>query len=149
MSSKLLLAVCMTAFVTALAAPQVEAAPKKKRTQSSEEGPTREVVGRNEVEGEIVGNEIAGSPFARLEIGMSMKQVRESIGKDVQDDAECGSYFTGKAFIPFHFGGDKMRQECAYKGLGRLVFTNQSDFNDRAVLIKVEYDASEDGYRDD
>ncbi|MEO6364465.1 MAG: hypothetical protein ABIO38_00210 [Luteimonas sp.] len=153
MSSKLLLAVCMTAFVTAMAAPQVEAGPwgkkKKETAETSGEGTTREVVGRDEVEGEIVGKEIPGSPFARLEIGMSMKQVRDAVGKGVQDDAECGSYMTGKAFIPFHFGGDKMRQECAYKGLGRLVFTNQSDFNDRAVLIKVEYDASEDGERDE
>ena len=149
MSRKILIAACMTAFVAALAVPQADAGPRKKREAESSEGPTREVVGRNEVEGEIIGNEIPDSPFTKLEIGMSVKQVRETIGKDVHDDAECGSYFTGKSFIPFHFGGDKMRQECAYEGLGRLVFTNQSDFNDRAVLIKIEYDASEDGYRDD
>lgn len=137
---------CAVVFASAMLAFTL-ASPADARKKSDEPA-GREVVGRDEVEGEIVGTEIPGSPFAKLEIGMSIKQVRESIGKANQDDAECGSYFTGKAFIPFHFGGDKMRQECAYKGLGRLSFTNQSDFDDRAVLIKIEYDASEDGYRE-
>ncbi|WP_133479645.1 hypothetical protein [Cognatilysobacter segetis] len=141
--SRKTLAACMVALV-ALSAVSAEA--KKK---DSDEPPSREVTGRKGVEGEIVGNEIPGSPFTKLEIGMSQKQVEDVVGEKRQDDAECGQYFTGKSFIPFHFGGDKVRTECAYKGLGRLVFTNQSDFDGKAVLIKIEYDASEDGYRDD
>ncbi len=152
MSSKLLTAVCMTALATALAAPQVEAMPwgkkkKEEKAESSSEGPSREVVGRNEVEGEIVGNEIPGSPFKKLEIGMPQKQVSDLIGNGLQGAADCGSYATGKAWIPYHFGGDKYRTECAYKGLGRLIFTSQSDFDSRAVLIKIVYDGGEDGYR--
>ncbi|MDQ3057387.1 MAG: hypothetical protein M3Q96_06570 [Pseudomonadota bacterium] len=149
MSNKMLTAVCVTAFVTALAAPQAEAAwgKKKKEAGTSSEGPTREVVGRNEVEGEIVGTEIAGSPFGKLEIGMPQKQVSDLIGNSLQASADCGSYATGKAWIPYHFGGDKYRTECVYKGLGSLVFTSQSDFDSRAVLIKIVYDGSEDGYR--
>jgi hypothetical protein len=123
-------------------------ADARKKDRDSDEPPTREVTGRNDVEGEIVGTEIPGSPFAKLEIGMSLKQVKKSLGDKRQDDADCGSYLTGKSFIPFHFGGDKVRQECAYEGLGRLVFTNQSDFDDKAVLIKIEYDATEDGERE-
>lgn len=142
MSSKILVVACAMALLASAALP-ADAAKKK-----SDEPPSREVVGRDEVEGEIIGHEIEGSPFQKLEIGMSLRQVRDVVGKAAQEDAECGSYFTGKSFIPFHFGGDKVRQECNYKGLGRLVFTNQSDFNDRAVLIKIEYDATEDGYRD-
>jgi hypothetical protein len=142
MSRKMLVA-GMVALMAVSATVTAEA--KKK---SSDEPPSREVTGRNDVEGEIVGTEIPGSPFAKLEIGMSLKQVKKALGDKRQDDADCGSYLTGKSFIPFHFGGDKVRQECAYEGLGRLVFTNQSDFDDKAVLIKIEYDATEDGERE-
>jgi hypothetical protein len=141
--SRKTLAACMVAMVALSAVATAEA-----RKKDSDEPPSREVTGRNDVEGEIVGTEIPGSPFAKLEIGMSLKQVTKVLGDKRQDDADCGSYLTGKSFIPFHFGGDKVRQECAYEGLGRLVFTNQSDFDDKAVLIKIEYDASEDGERD-
>lgn len=143
-SKNLALAFAMAAAMLAVSAP---ADARKKK--DADEPATREVTGRKGIEGEIVGAEIPGSPFAKLEIGMSQRQVEEVIGSKVQDAAECGQYLTGKSFIPFHFGGDKVRQECAYKGLGRLVFTNQSDFDGRAALIKIEYDASEDGYRDD
>ena len=102
--SRKTLAACMVALV-ALSA--VTAQAKKK---DSDEPPSREVTGRNDIEGEIVGNEIPGSPFTKLEIGMSLRQVRKELGEKRQDDAYCCSYFTGKSFIPFHFGGDKFRQ---------------------------------------
>lgn len=141
------------ALTTSLAATPANAGLFKKKSHAdeskSDEPASREVTGRKGVEGEIVGTPIPGSVFQKLEIGMSQKQVEDIVGSKRQDAAECGSYMTGKSFIPFHFGGDKVRQECAYKGLGRLVFTNQSDFDGRAVLIKIEFDASEDGYRND
>ncbi|QYR53896.1 hypothetical protein H8L67_02460 [Lysobacter soyae] len=105
---------------------------------------SREVKGRNGTEGEIFGEAKPGSPFSKIEIGMPQKQVSDLVGAR---DADCGSYVTGKAWIPFHFGGDKYRTECAYKGLGRLVFSSNSDFDSRAVLIKIINDPSEDGYR--
>lgn len=142
MSSKILAVACAMAMLASAALP-ADAAKK-----SSDEPPSREVVGRKGVEGEIVGEEIPGSPFKKLEIGMSMKQIEDILGDKATADADCGQYMTGKSFIPFHFGGDKVRTECAMKGLGRLVFTNQSDFEGQKVLIKIEYDASEDGYRD-
>lgn len=135
---------CGIALMALVATPALAG----KKDEKSGEMPSQEVTGRKGVEGEILGTPIAGSPFQKLEIGMSQKQVVDVIGDDRQDDADCGSYMTGKSFIPFHFGGDKVRHECAYKGLGRLVFTAQSDFDMRAVLIKVIYDASEDGYRE-
>lgn len=104
----------------------------------------REVKGKNGTEGEIYGDAKPGSPFSKIEIGMPQKQVSDLIGGR---DADCGSYITGKAWIPFHFGGDKYRTECAYKGLGRLIFTSNSDFDSRAILIKIINDPSEDGYR--
>ncbi|WP_240318570.1 hypothetical protein [Lysobacter sp. TY2-98] len=141
--SRKTLAACMVALMALSAVATAEA--KKK---DADEPPSREVKGRHDVEGEIVGNEIPGSPFTKLEIGMSMKQANDVLGDKTTHGADCGEYMTGKSFIPFHFGGDKVRTECAIKGLGRLVFTNQSDFDGQKVLIKIEYDAAEDGYRE-
>lgn len=104
----------------------------------------REVKGKNGTEGEIIGDAKAGSAFSKIEIGMPQKQVSDLIG---HRDADCGSFATGKAWIPFHFGGDKVRTECAYKGLGRLEFSSNSDFDSRAVLVKIVNDTTEDGYR--
>ncbi|MGY4516982.1 hypothetical protein [Lysobacter sp. HA18] len=141
--SRKTLAACMVALVALSTAATAQAGKK-----DSDEPPSREVTGLHDVEGEIVGAEIPGSPFAKLEIGMSFKQVGDILGDKATHEADCGQYMTGKSFIPFHFGGDKVRTECAMKHLGRLVFTNQSDFDGQKVLIKIEYDATEDGYRD-
>ncbi|QIK81091.1 hypothetical protein G7069_05465 [Lysobacter sp. HDW10] len=113
-------------------------------TDDSKLGKAREVKGRNGTEGEIIGEAKAGSAFSKLEIGMPQRQVSDLIG---QRDADCGGFVTGKAWIPFHFGGDKYRTECVYKGLGRLEFTSNSDFDSRAVLVKIVNDPTEDGYR--
>lgn len=142
MSNKFLVVACAAVVLMA------NAGPADARKKKADEPPSREVTGRNGVEGEIVGTEIAGSPFGKLEIGMSFKQTEDILGDKATSDADCGQYMTGKQFIPFHFGGDKVRTECAMKGLGRLVFTNQSDFEGRKVLIRIEYDATEDGYRE-
>jgi hypothetical protein len=71
-----------------------------------------------EYEGEITGKAAPGSKFNKLRIGMSMKQVYDLIGQP----SDQGAYITGKAFIPFYFGGDRHRFEAVYKGTGRLVF---------------------------
>ena len=135
-------------LATALVALMALSAAATAEARKSDEPASREVKGLHDVEGEIVGDEIAGSPFTKLQIGMSFKQVGDILGDKTTHAADCGEYMTGKSFIPFHFGGDKVRTECAIKSLGRLVFTNQSDFDGQKVLIKIEYDASEDGYRD-
>ncbi|MDB5815728.1 MAG: hypothetical protein JWN23_2845 [Rhodocyclales bacterium] len=71
-----------------------------------------------EYEGEITGKAAPGSKFAKLKIGMSMKQVFDLIGQP----SDQGAYVTGKAFIPFYFGGDRHRFEAVYKNTGRLIF---------------------------
>ncbi len=113
------------------------AAPGKEGDQ----GPTKTVKGLHDIEGEIIGQPIPGSAFNKLQIGMSQTQVNDMIGAP----KECGTYMTGKAWIPFHFGSDNSRQECNYKGQGRLIFSNQA--NGSAYLLKVVYDAGESGYR--
>ena len=113
-------------------------AEKKK---SEVDGPVKTITGQHDIEGEIIGNPIAGSPFGKLEIGMSQTQVNDLIGPA----KECGAYVTGKAWIPFHFGSDNSRVECNYKGHGRLIFSNQA--NGAVYLLKIVYDANESGYR--
>ncbi|MDB5887557.1 MAG: hypothetical protein JWM03_429 [Rhodocyclales bacterium] len=71
-----------------------------------------------EYEGEITGKAAPGSKFTKLKIGMSMKQVFDLIGQP----SDQGAYVTGKAFIPFYFGGDRHRFEAVYKNTGRLIF---------------------------
>ncbi len=71
-----------------------------------------------EYEGEITGKAAPGSKFNKLKIGMSMKQVYDLIGQP----SDQGAYITGKAFIPFYFGGDRHRFEAVYKNIGRLIF---------------------------
>lgn len=113
----------------------------KAKTEQAEQGPVKTVKGLHDIEGEIIGNPISGSKFGKLQIGMSQTQVNDMIGSA----KECGSYMTGKAWIPFHFGSDNSRQECNYKGQGRLIFSNQA--NGSAYLLKIVYDANESGYR--
>ncbi|MEC5384657.1 hypothetical protein VVD49_02925 [Uliginosibacterium sp. H3] len=74
-----------------------------------------------ETEGEITGKPAAGSKFGKLKIGMSMKQVTDLIGQP----SDQGAYITGKAFIPFYYGGDRHRYEAVYKGTGRLIFAGE------------------------
>ncbi len=95
-------------------------------------------------EGEIVGTPAKNSKFTKVKIGMSMKEVTYLIGQPTDQ----GAYVTGKAFIPFYFGGDRYRHELAYKGQGRLVFAGGSVGNPSAGrLIRIVHNAKESGYR--
>lgn len=81
----------------------------------------------------------AGHPLAKVEKGMSDDQVVAILG---QPDHR-NHYMTGKAWIPYNFGGgDKMRSDFIYKGKGRVVFT-QNQWSGRLSVIKVVYDPNE------
>ena len=101
------------------------------------------VGGINGKEGEIIGKPAKNSKFTSLKMGMGMKQVTDIVG----DPNDQGAYVTGKAFIPFYFGDDKLRHEMAYKGQGRLIFAMQS-YGSGAYLIKIVHDSKDTGYRD-
>lgn len=175
MSKHILLAALAAAFVAGLAVPApVQAGPKwlerlkgdnaeeaeqseadakaeepakqdsgKKQGGKSESSSTvRQVKGLNGYSGEIIGKPVPNSPFNKLQIGMPQKQVFDLVGPS--DDG--GSYSTAKSYIPFAgYGGDTMRNEEVFKGLGRLIYTNAN--NGGTYLIKIIHDASEDGYR--
>ena len=84
----------------------------------------------------------AGTPFAKIAVGMDMKQVIDLIGPPTDQHA----YVTGKAFLPFYYGGDTHRTEFEYKGQGRIIFSPDSRFSSGQSVIEVEYDPTETGY---
>ena len=102
------------------------------------------VKGINDYEGEITGNPAANSKFTKLQIGMPVRQVTDLIGPPTDQ----GAYMTGKAWIPFYFGGDRHRFEMTYKGQGRLIFAGggMGDFTS-GYLIWIIHNAAEPGYR--
>lgn len=108
-----------------------------------EMGHGEKVTGINGYEGEITGKPAPNSKFTRLKIGMSMKQVRDLIGEPTDE----GAYITGKAFIPFYFGGDRHRYELAYKGQGRLIFAGKG-MSTGGNLIWIIHNKNDSGYRE-
>ncbi len=109
-----------------------------------EAGYGQKVKGAGDWEGEITGKAAAGSPFNKIQIGMPMRQVTDLIGQP----SDQGAYLTGKAWIPFYFGGDKHRYELVYKGAGRLIFAGggMGDWSN-GHLIWIIHNASEPQYR--
>lgn len=91
---------------------------------------------------QIIGQIPAGSPFAKIQPGMSMKQVHDLIGQPT----DSYNRMTGKMFIPFYFGSDAVRMEELYKGQGRLTYTGVGATGASYNLYQITYDPSEDGY---
>jgi hypothetical protein len=102
------------------------------------------VKGINDTEGEVLGRPAPGSKFPQLKVGMGMKQVTDIAGPPTDQ----GAYITGKAFIPFYYGGDRHRFEMAYKGWGRLIFAGGSlgNYSGGNLLCIINY-AADTGYR--
>lgn len=96
---------------------------------------TRTVTMSNGEEGELVGPDPApGSKFAKVKLNMSRRQVENLIGPP---DDETG-HITGKAFIPFFFGGDTHRTEALYKGEGQLTYAPRNLGAEPNQLVKME-----------
>ncbi len=75
-------------------------------------------------DGEIVGTPAASSKFAKLQIGMTMREVTTLIG--APDDMI--RHETGKRWIPLYFGNDAQRLQVLYKGEGCLTYTGGNVF---------------------
>ncbi len=103
------------------------------------------VKGINDWEGEITGLPAAGSKFAKLKIGMSRDEVFSLIGHPTYQ----GAYATGKAWIPFYHGSDRVRWEAIYNGHGRLIFSQQAGWGGSSNfhLTWVIHSANEGGSR--
>jgi hypothetical protein len=81
------------------------------------------------------------SPLAKIQTGMSPEQVVSLIGQP----ASQGGYATGKGFIPFNYGGDKYRIIYLYKGMGSVIFSQNSSFSSGTSVVEVHYDPNETG----
>ena len=87
-----------------------------------------------------VGPPAPGSKFSRIQQGMYSKEVGDLIGPPNDQKA----YQTGKAWIPFHFGGDNYRAEYLYKGEGEPTFSGSAMGS--LKLIKITVNPQESGY---
>jgi hypothetical protein len=84
----------------------------------------------------------AKSKMAQITPEMREPQVMKIMGPP--DDSHA--YVTGKAFIPFYYGGDTTRFAAYYKGQGRIIFQGGNAWGGgRGKVVRVEYDPSEDG----
>ena len=131
--NKTLLLVASLAFVAANACSMLPATS----SSSSDSG------GSSTNGAEIVGNIPPSSPFAKIKLGMPMKQVFDLIGPPT----DTRSYLTGKSFIPFYFGADASRFDALYKGQGRITFAGASGITGSSGKVyRIVYDPTEDGY---
>jgi hypothetical protein len=78
----------------------------------------------NNPPGEIVGVPAPNSKFARLKLGMTLRDVNALIG--TPDD--MSRHETGKRWIPFYFGPDAQRMEALYNKEGCLTYTGGNVF---------------------
>jgi hypothetical protein len=93
-------------------------------------------------DGELYGTLSPSHKFSKLQFGMGQKEVMDSIGPPTDQK----TYVTGKAWIPFYFGGDRWRHEMYYKGEGRLIFAGGSGYGQVGYLLKIIVDPKETGY---
>jgi hypothetical protein len=75
--------------------------------------------------------------------GMSKAEMLSLLGPPTDQDTSV----TGKAFIPFYFGGDATATRLHYKGLGRVYVSGQGTFGGGEKVLKIEYDPQEPGFR--
>ena len=85
----------------------------------------------------------ADSPLAKIHEGMSKAEMLSLLGPSTDQDTSV----TGKAFIPFYFGGDATATRLHYKGLGRVYVSGQGTFGGGEKVLKIEYDPQESGFR--
>lgn len=108
-----------------------------KTTSSAESGTTKEAPAKSEkAVKQAPANIPAGSPLAKVKMGMQRDQVEDLIGEPTSTRV----FPSGKSFIPFYYGPDTHRTAAFYKGLGRVVFSGAR------IVVEIEYDPTEDGY---
>jgi hypothetical protein len=135
-SNWIISAVCLMFLFgcTASRKPALTGANADTRTVKSADG---------SIKGEIIGTPAPGSKFDKLQIGMTLEQVKKLIGQPNDTD----SRITGKQYQPFYFGGDTQRTEVFYKGEGQLTFSNKHPDNAADTLIKIMVNPNATGNR--
>ena len=83
------------------------------------------------------------SPLAKIREGMSKAEMFSLLGPPTDQDTSV----TGKAFIPFYFGGDATATRMHYKGLDRVYVSGHGTFGGGERVLKIECDPQEPGFR--
>ncbi len=108
--------------------PAAKSAPVKE--SAKKEAPKKETT-----EGEIVGKPAPGSKFAKLKIGMTLKQVEKLIGPPIKQ----WQHPTAKISIPFYRGPDRHVIQYSYKGEGVLTL----NYGEDQLLTRIEVNKAE------
>lgn len=111
-------------------------------SQATSSGGGQRVKSADGFEGEIIGRPPPGSKFSRVAIGMAMREVEDRIGQP----SDVAGHITGKAFIPFYFGGDTSMTEAFYKGEGQLSYVPANFGSSAMRLERIIVDPNEAGY---
>ena len=93
-----------------------------------------------------VSNTPKFSPLTGAIRALAMDAVQQAIDLAGQP-TDQGAYITGKAWIPFYFGSDRARWEMAYKGKGRLIFSQNAGFGTDFYLTWIIHTEKDTGYR--
>ena len=83
------------------------------------------------------------SPFAKVSVGMGYDQVIAILG---QPTTPPYTYQTGKAWIPFHYGGDNWRMRAHWKGEGAITFSSNAAFSSGSSVMDIGYDPTDKGF---
>jgi hypothetical protein len=125
-------------------AASASSTPQAMATPTHPNGDKRDVDGINGWKGYVVGVATSDTRFAPVKIGMSNREVIDLIGSP----SDQGIHQTGKAWIPYFSGAGKMESWMHYKGVGRLLLSQDGGGNAlRFYIIGIEHDANESGYR--
>jgi hypothetical protein len=90
--------------------------------------------------GEVIGTPAPDSKFAKLQIGMSMSEVQETLGRSPD---RWHTYESGKRWIPFYFGNDARRMQALFKDEGCLILTDGNVWGGAGGdVIQIEADPS-------
>ncbi|MDR3212834.1 MAG: hypothetical protein LBT71_02780 [Azoarcus sp.] len=112
--------------------------------EMKDERPHQSVKSRDgSFEGDIWGTPMENSPFGKLRIGMPRTEAEALVGPGSGER----TYMTGKAFIPFYFGTDRIRDEVLYKGIGTLTYAGGGMVSNGGKLVSITYDPNESGRR--
>ena len=139
----LVLAALLSAGCAAKSAKVENAEPATEPTSAPEEESmeadnANKIQGINGFKGEIHGAPATNSKFYALQIGMTVKQVTDILGRP----SWRGTY--GK---PFDFSGDRTAFQLRYRKQGNLIFTGGKLFNSApGNLIIINHDDKELAY---
>lgn len=90
-------------------------------------------------DGELIGTPAKNSKFAKLQLGLTFREVSDLIG--APDDIL--RHETGKRWIPYYFGSDAQRLQVYYKNEGCLTYTGGNVFGGGSnKLIRITADPS-------